>query len=172
MKRLLIVEDTYGVDFHRELLEKLIANGIIDSSPAPRIARKPAEKCDKALRRRVLARAVEEPLKVLFVIDTEGEMNAEEAFVLRHFKAMPQYVQVRVATVEPKHEAWLCIGLGGNKLSCRRDPVFELCKLRNVTEFKKEYLGKWANRLDITKLLDESDFNRYLDYLRWIMDKS
>jgi hypothetical protein len=74
---------------------------------------KPAEKCDKALMRRVLARAVEGPVKALFVIDTEGEANAEESSVLRHFKSTSQYVQVRVTTVEPKHEVWLCKVLEG-----------------------------------------------------------
>lgn len=170
MRRLLIVEDTYGVEFHRKLLEKLRASGIISSSPTPRIERKPAEKCDKALMRRVLARAVEGPVKVLFVIDTEGEANAEESSVLRHFKGTPQYVQVRVTTVEPKHEVWLCIGLGGNRSSCRREPELELCRLRGVAEYRKEYLGDWADRLDVDKLLGERDFQRYLEYLRWIME--
>jgi hypothetical protein len=171
VKRLIYVEDKYGIEFHSKLLEKLREKGIIGSSPTPRIERKPVEKCNAAVRRKVLARAVEGPVKALFVIDAEGERNAEEFFVLRHLKKLPPHVQVRVAAVEPRHEAWLCVGLGGDKPSCRRNPELELCRLRGVVEYRKEYLGEWADRLDVTKLLDEPDFKRYLDHLRWIMEE-
>jgi hypothetical protein len=170
VRRLIYVEDTYGIEFHRKLLEKLRASGIVGSSPTPRIERKPVQKCNTAMRRKVLARAVEGPVKVLFVIDAEGERNAEVLFVLRHLKKLPPHVQVRVIAVEPKHEAWLCIGLGGNRSHCHWNPELELCKLRRVVEYRKEYLGDWADSLDVNKLLGEHDFQRYLNHLRWIIE--
>ncbi|GAB6947149.1 hypothetical protein JCM16161A_12790 [Vulcanisaeta sp. JCM 16161] len=52
IKRMIVVEDTYGVGFHRELIRKL---GI---STNPEVRRLPAGKCSNALRRKVLASAV------------------------------------------------------------------------------------------------------------------
>jgi poly-beta-hydroxyalkanoate depolymerase len=36
-------------------------------------------------------------------------------------------------------------------------------------EYRKEYLGDWADSLDVNKLLGEHDFQRYLNHLRWII---
>ena len=69
------------------------------------------------------------------------------------------------------HEAWLCIGIGLGRGSCRSDPEREISKAIG-TDYKKHMLGKLAARVSIESLLEESDFKSYLDGLRWLLDCS
>jgi hypothetical protein len=62
------------------------------------------------------------------------------------------------------HRSW------GNRSHCHWNPELELRKLRGAVEYRKEYLGDWADSLDVNKLLGEHDFWRYLDQLRWIIE--
>ncbi len=114
VKKMMIVEDTYGVDFHRELLCKL---GGINMNLE--IRRLPTGKCNNALRRKVLANALSGSsmaFKVIFVIDEEGKgMNNAVNDVLMHMKELED--RIRVVVVQPRHETWLCIGLGLIRLS-------------------------------------------------------
>jgi uncharacterized protein YllA (UPF0747 family) len=55
VKRLIYVENTYGVGFQRKLLEKLREDGLLSSNLDPGVERLPAGKCSKTLQRRVLA---------------------------------------------------------------------------------------------------------------------
>ncbi|WP_243675732.1 hypothetical protein [Vulcanisaeta distributa] len=85
VKRLMIVEDTYGVDFHRELLRKLGINMNLE------IRRLPTGKCNNALRRKVLANALSGSsmaFKAIFVIDEEGGKGVNNAVndVLMHMR--------------------------------------------------------------------------------------
>jgi hypothetical protein len=169
MLRIVFVEDTYGKEFHMAIMRKLRENDELDPSVGIRVDSRPVRKCDAKLRRIVLSRpeVIEgERVKVLFVIDSEGKPNAEDV-VLMHFSDLPDNVFVRVVTVNPMHEAWLCIGLGGDKRVCRQDPVGALSRLRG--DYEKRYLGEWASRVDIGNLMPEQDFGEYLSALRWLV---
>jgi hypothetical protein len=50
MKKIIFVEDTYGVGFHRTVLEKLKEVKELDNSFNPRIERLPTGKCNPGLR--------------------------------------------------------------------------------------------------------------------------
>jgi len=67
------------------------------------------------------------------------------------------------------HEAWLCIGLGGDRSRCRDSPIYELSKLLNKPYDDKSLLAKYVERIDIARLLSEEDFGTYLDYLKWLL---
>ncbi|GAB6947150.1 hypothetical protein JCM16161A_12800 [Vulcanisaeta sp. JCM 16161] len=75
--------------------------------------------------------------------------------------------RVRVVLVQPKHEAWLCIGLGFDKIKCRKQPEDVL--RYNKGNYEKRYLAEWANNVDIGKLRNEPDFQDYLDALNWLL---
>jgi hypothetical protein len=167
MLRIVFAEDTYGKEFHKAIIEKLRKNNKLDPSVGIRVDSRPVRKCDAKLKRIVLSKVIEgEQVKVLFVIDSEGRPNAEDD-VLMHFSDLPDNVFVRVVTVNPMHEAWLCIGLGGDKRVCRQDPVGALSRLRG--DYEKRYLGEWASRVDIGNLMPEQDFGEYLSALRWLV---
>jgi len=170
IEKLIFVEDSYGVDFHRKLLERLKTLNLINVSSNPKIFRIPTTGCNQALVRKTKARIIGvSSWRMLFVIDSEG-LSIEEASrrVLEHFEPVER-VLIRVAVVKPMHEAWLCIGLGGDRSRCRDNPIYELSKLLNKPYDDKSLLAKYVERIDITKLLSEEDFNTYLDHLRWLL---
>ena len=72
--------------------------------------------------------------------------------------------------VEPSHEAWLCIGLGFNRSSCRRNPVDTLVRGRRVKSYEKRYLEKWAGEVDVQRLQGENDFKEYVNSLKWLLE--
>ncbi len=169
MLRIVFAEDTYGKKFHMAIIRKLRENNELSPSVGIRVDSRPVRKCDAKLRRIVLGRpeVIEgERVKVLFVIDSEGKLNAEDD-VLMHFSDLPDNVLVKVVTVIPMHEAWLCIGLGGDKRVCRQDPIGALIRLRGG--YDKRYLGEWASQVDIGNLMPEQDFGEYLSALRWLV---
>ena len=167
MLRIMFVEDTYGKEFHTAIIRKLRENDELDPSVGIRVDSRPVRKCDAKLRRIVLSEVIEgEQVKVLFVIDSEGRSNAEYD-VLNHFRGLPDKVLVRVVAVNPMHETWLCIGLGGDRRVCRQDPIGALSRLRG--DYEKRYLGEWASRVDIGNLMPEQDFGEYLSALRWLV---
>jgi len=107
--------------------------------------------------------------KILFVIDSE-RLSAEEATnrILEHFKSKERK-RVRVAVVQPMHEAWLCIGLGGDRSKCRNDPIYELSKLLNK-QYEKPFLAKYIDNINAERLRAEEDFKAYLVQLEWLYD--
>jgi len=168
-ERLIFVEDFYGSDFHKKLLDKLKTLNIIKWSKNPKIFRIPTTGCNQALTRKVLARVVgASSWNMLFVIDSE-RLSAEEAKnrILEHFK-LKERKRIRVSVVQPMHEAWLCIGLGGDRSNCRDDPIYELSKLLNK-QYEKPFLAKFVDNMDVKKLQAEEDFKAYLDQLEWLI---
>ena len=173
MRRIIYVEDTYGEGFHRKILEKLKKVGLVASSLNPRVERLPAGKCNTALRRKVLAKAAAASgaaLKVVFVVDSEGNPEAPYSAVLRHFEEAPLVVSAKVVSVDPRHEAWLCIGLGGDRRGCRVSPEEVLSRLRRTRYESKRYLEEWANGIEVRYLLNEPDFRSYLECLGWLSE--
>ncbi|MGC8544000.1 MAG: hypothetical protein ACP5NQ_08665 [Vulcanisaeta sp.] len=164
VKWVLFVEDSYGVYFHSELMSKLRALNIINVNP--KIKRLPTGKCNNALRKKVLAVTVsEDQFKIVFVIDEEGK-GVDNAVndVLTHMRGVED--RVKVVVVRPMHETWLCIGLGYDKVKCRKSPIDEL--RRNRRDYKKEYLAEWARYVDVKYLVNEDDFKDYLNALNWL----
>ena len=173
ISRYVFVEDTYGVDFHRFLLEKLI---VFDEEllreiqgRMPVIRRLPAKKCNPAIAKKV--RAVlfgQENWKMLVVIDTENrKVNESIDSVRRHFKRS-ELKRTRLVTVHPRHEAWLCMGIGGDKKACRNDPESVISRLIR-RRYEKYMLSSMANRVDIRRLLGENDFQKYVSLLKWLV---
>jgi len=170
--RLLLVEDAYGVEFHRKLVDTLVERAIVSCCCKPRIERLPAGKCNQALRRKVLAKVFDESSwRALIVIDSERKSIEEaERDILSHFgQGHSQYLKMVI--VDPRHEAWLCIGMGLGRGSCRSDPEREISKAINA-DYEKHMLGKLATRVSIGLLLGEPDFQSYLEGLRWLLDCS
>lgn len=83
-------------------------------------------------------------------LDDEGRPNAVDSDVLRHLRNLPNVdVSIRVVAVSPMHEAWLCIGLGYDRRSCRSDPVGVL----RSEKYEKRHLGQWAERMSVDQLM-------------------
>jgi len=170
VERLIFVEDFYGVDFHRKLLERLKTLNLIRGSINPKVLRMPTTGCNQALARKVLARLVgTSSWRILFVIDSE-RLSAEEASrrILEHFRPEVRTL-IRVTVVQPMHEAWLCIGLGGDRSKCRDHPIHELSRLLKSPYDDKSLLAKYVKDIDVMKLLAENDFKDYLDNLMWLL---
>jgi len=82
--------------------------------------------------------------------------------VLDHFKRYKQ--PLLVITVNPRHEAWLCIGLGGDRSSCRANPEREIERITRRS-YEKYHLARYARRVEVERLLDLDDFREYLKVL-------
>jgi len=158
---LVLVEDSYGVDFHRELIEKL---RYIEARIPAYIVKHVNLKCSpKALR---VVKAIElkhRVSKVIAVLDEDGVERAEvKREVLGHFKGYKQ--PLLVITVKPRHEAWLCIGLGGDRSSCRANPEREIERITGRS-YEKYHLAGYARRVEVERLPDLNDFREYLKAL-------
>jgi len=106
---------------------------------------------------------------MLFVIDSEG-LSIDEASrrILEHFGFEEQEL-IRVAVVESRHEAWLCIGLGGDRSKCRSSPEDVISRILNEPYDDKSLLARLTEQIDVSRLLGEDDFKKYLDYLKWLL---
>jgi type I site-specific restriction-modification system R (restriction) subunit len=174
MKRIIKVEDSHGVAFHRELIKKLKERGLLgDTVHNPLVERLNTGKCNLKLVRTILTRLVgENRLKVLFVVDSEGRADVAYNDILKHFKKKRPGVErldVKVVVVEPRHEAWLCIGLGGDRKKCRSNPEEVISRIKN-NQYKKWKLSDWAQDVDISNFLSESDFKDYIQGVKWLLE--
>lgn len=166
--KLILVEDTYGVGFHRELLRKL---GYGDARVE--VYRLPVKECNPKLERgvkaKLLAKGVPRRFKLLIVIDTEG-MPEDDAKrnVLKHFKQTPPE-SIRVVTVDPKHEAWLCVGLGLKPSKCASNPELELEHYLGKP-YEKHHLSTLAPRINLGYLSKRKDFKEYVESLKWLLN--
>jgi hypothetical protein len=166
MKKIIFVEDTYGVGFHRTVLEKLKEVKELDNSFNPRIERLPTGKCNPGLRGKVISRSGGEDTKILIVADTEGKPDEVRNCIDKIFSNVPLNIHITTAFADTRHETWLCIGLGGDKTRCRQDPEHELRKLRDVRDYRKEHLSEWAKDIDVCMLLEDHDFRKYVETLK------
>ncbi len=163
------VEDTHGVMFHQVLINKLFERNILSGS-RPSVRKLPAKKCNQAISRKI--RGVlfnEDKWKIVVVIDTERR-SFEEALrdITDHFERN-ELDNMRIVLIEPRHEAWLCIGLGGDKHKCRSTPEDIISKSIG-RPYEKYMLGKLAHRIKLQKLLQEKDFKEYIDALNWLIE--
>jgi len=173
LRRIIKVEDSYGVDFHRELIEKLKGRRLLgDTVYNPLVERLNTGKCNPKLVRTILSRLLGvNRLKVLFVVDSEGRADVPYNDILRHFERKPgvERLDIKVVVVEPKHEAWLCIGLGGDRKKCRSSPEEVISRIKN-NQYRKRRLSDWAQDVDIDNLLSESDFKEYIQGVSWLLE--
>jgi len=168
-KRTVFVEDTYGVQFHRYIVDRLIETGVVQGNYQPQIRRMPAKKCNHALYRKILgALLLYRSWRAIIIIDSEGKPSNEAAEndVLSHFERYRD--RVRVVVVEPRHEAWLCIGLGGEPLKCRRSPEDQLSMLLR-RPYSKHLLATMSRHVGLERLISERDFREYIEALKWLM---
>ena len=167
--KLLLVEDHYGVEFHATLLRKLRGS----SASGIRIRRVPAKECNVAMVRKIKAMLFPEVAssKIVIVVDSEGAPPTEVARrIYTHFKRSRgiDMDRVRVAVVTPRHESWLCIGLGLNREACRSHPEDLIVRSHNLKSYEKRYLAKLAREIDVAKLMSEQDFREYIDAIEWL----
>ena len=179
--KLVLVEDTYGVEFHKTLINKLREKALLDKNmDTPLVKRLPARECNPKILRETRAiiasktrptrREIEES-KILVVIDQESQPREEaRQRVLKHFKPrhgnQPVPRTVRVVVVEPRHETWLCIGLGLDPRSCTKDPETAITRKTKAKSYSKDMLARLAPHIDPGKLLGRRDFREYLEALR------
>jgi len=166
MRKLVFVEDTYGIQFHRIIAEKLKDIGVLGNDFNPKIERLPTGKCNPGLRGKIIARIDREDAKALIIIDTESNPNKVKSCIEEIFKRIPDNIRIDTVYVDLKHESWLCIGLGGDRVKCRQDPEHELRRLKNVRDYSKDYLSKWAKDVDVSRLQGENDFKDYENKLK------
>ncbi|MEB3861385.1 MAG: hypothetical protein GSR84_04105 [Desulfurococcales archaeon] len=174
--RIVAVEDTYGVRFHDELISWLIDTGILCNS-RPRIRRMPAKKCNQALYRKLVGIALAKApnnWKILVVIDSEGRApeEASRQDVLSHIQKRVKE-HFRVAVVEPLHEAWVCLGLGGHRAICRSGKgAIRFIETTLGVRYEKRLLEKIPKMRGFTfsRLIEEHDFQAYIQSLKWLLD--
>jgi hypothetical protein len=119
MKRIILVEDTYGVGFHRTVIEKLKEVRELDNNFNPKVDRLPTGKCNPGLRGKVVVKCGGEDAKVLIVVDTEGRLDEIKNYMDKIFSNVPPSIRISTVFVDPRHETWLCMGLGGDRARCR-----------------------------------------------------
>jgi len=166
MRKLVFVKDTYGVQFHRIIVEKLKDIGVLGNDFNPRIERLPTGKCNPGLRGKIIARIYREDANALIIIDTESNLNKVKSCIEEIFKGIPKNIRIDTVYVDLKHESWLRIGLGGDRIKCRQDPEHELRRLKNVRDYSKDYLSKWTKDVDVSRLQGENDFKDYENKLK------
>ncbi len=176
--RLVLVEDTYGVDFHRRLIEKLRqANLVQFSTSMPRVERLPARECNPKITRSVKAliaasygasRKTLEKTKIVVVVDQENLSPAEarERVAIHFEKDSALKGKARIVIVAPRHGAWLCIGL--DPRHCRKNPEDAIVRARSLKAYEKHHLARLADQIDPTRLRGQPDFNEYLEALQWL----
>jgi len=172
----LFVEDTYGVSFHRVILERLeearkLPKG---ASRLVTVRRLPSKKCNERIYRGIAGYMLSrEPdphrWRVLVVIDSEGRApeEAAERDVLAHVKGR---APIEVVVVEPRHEAWLCLGLGGERRICRQSPESSIERLAG-RPYEKRMLATMAGRVDVGRLMREADFQAYVKALEKLLGR-
>ncbi len=163
---IILVEDTYGIDFHRSIIHRLYGKNQLRGLSIKRI---PAKECNPSIARKVKAMLLDKDRsawKVLIVVDSEGRRPEYVAKrVMEHFEGdKDQYLKVKVTVINPCHEAWLCIGLGIGRAACRSDPKAAIERISN-TIYSKRYLAQWAEKMDISRLEKEGDFRKYRELL-------
>jgi hypothetical protein len=164
---MVFVEDTYGVEFHEKLLSELSERRIV-SGRYVKVSRLPSWICNQTLRRKLLARTGLGGHKTLIVIDSDGDPESAVKRVAGHLTDWP--VPLRIVTVNPRHEAWLCIGLGLDRRNCRRDPE-ALIERAIGGKYRKNMLAKLARRVDAGNLFGEKDFSEYVNVLRELLQE-
>jgi len=166
--QLLLVEDSYGVEFHNVLLRMILGKHSL------RVDRLPARECNPAIVRKIRGMLLDGDVskaKIVVVVDAENQdRNVVRERILMHFRSRypPHEHQVRVVTVNPRHESWLCIGLGLERGKCRQIPEDIIVRERRLKSYEKRYLAQLARYIDTSKLGSEEDFKEYLKALEWL----
>ncbi len=156
------VEDVYGVEFHKEIITQLRDRGFIKR--VPRVRKLPSRLCNPGLSGK-LASVTHGEERIIIVID-DGRPDQALAGVHRHLKRWKELF--RVVLVNPRHEAWLCIGLGLARRGvgeCRDSPE-DLIERHVGAPYTKPMLARLSRRVSIDLLLRFEDFQAYVGALR------
>ncbi len=163
---IVFAEDTYGVLFHRKLIAGMEDKGIIPRGKV-RVKRLPSWICNHSLRKKLAARVGAGEYKALIVVDSDNDPEKARKNILRHLENWP--VPFSVVTVDPRHEAWLCIGMGLDPRKCRRNPEAVIERHLN-TVYEKRMLSTLSSKISIDHLLDKTDFKKYIKELKKLLN--
>lgn len=171
MKVAIFTEDTYGIKFLKEIINKLIREGYLKGNIEFVRSYTPSliKKCHNVgIKVKSVIREVD---RVIVVIDKENVYNYnEEMEIWRHLKNLSSKDKSKISIIatEPCIEEWICISLDfefdktGADIDLKPDRVLE----RNIG-YKKEELAKYAEKLDIEKLLKYSEsFKKFYNALK------
>ncbi len=164
---LILIEDFYGKDFIKNLVNRLKREGVIGKNikvdcqwsygrlnpKITRILRSNADYVDRAI----------------IVIDAEGEN--EEDVIRKLEELIPQEIEPKTKYIVFDYciEEWICKGLS---IRFNQDPIKSLSdylrrKYGAHHSYKKYMLPDFAEEIDIEKLMDDQQFVRFLGYLKF-----
>ncbi len=161
---MIYTEDTYGVDFFRELVYRLQEEGHVGDFTLR--ALKLAGLCREKMKRQIIASAGDY-CKVIVVVDGDGkERNEVHKRVMEH---VPVEIQDKVQAIifQFMIEEWICNGLN---IRYRDKPSQDLNDwLRDTRGYKNKYekymLPNFVGDLDFQKLQNDANFNSFIDTL-------
>lgn len=162
---IIYTEDTYGVDFFKNLIERLIKENFVSDLIVK--CQRLAGKCWEKTKRQINSSG-EFYEKIIIIIDGEGS-NRNEVFedMKQH---IPNYLQQKVHIIifEYMIEEWICQGFN---IRFRNRPSEDLSNwLRNEKGYKYSYkknkLPEFANKIDISQLEENTNFTSLLNILR------
>ncbi|MEB3846167.1 MAG: hypothetical protein GSR83_03865 [Desulfurococcales archaeon] len=159
-------EDTYGVLFHRKLIAGLENKKIIPRGKV-RVKRLPSWTCNHSLRKKLAARVGAGEYKALIVVDSDNDPEKARENILRHLENWP--VPFSIVTVDPRHETWLCIGMGLDPRKCRRNPEAVIERHLN-TVYEKRMLSTLSSKTSIDHLMNKNDFKKYIKELKRLLN--
>jgi|GEM_PF-1371329 hypothetical protein len=159
LKVAIYTEDTYGLGFIKNVINRLISEGFISTKIQFAKTYTPAliKKCHNV---RKVCSVVRDVDRVLIVIDKESVDNYDEyEDIWKHLKNLKDYDREKIVVIatEPEIEEWVCVSLGidfdrtGNDIEKKPSRILE-----NNHNYKKSRLSEYANELNFKKLLEES----------------
>lgn len=109
--------------------------------------------------------------RILVVIDSEGRLPREAVENDIVWQVRRHRERFSVIAAVPRHEAWLCIGLGGDWGGCRSRPEGFLSRYagRPYDCKTKHLLAGLARGMDVCRLIGEEGFVEYLAGLCWLL---
>jgi len=106
--------------------------------------------------------------KLIMLVDSEYEnVQQVESLVLEHVPSIYRD-RVKVIVVDPKIEKWICIGLGirimGDPVETLKDHLRK--RTGNIRGYEKYMLPQFANKIEISQLMQVPEFKMLLNALR------
>jgi len=159
LKVAIYTEDTYGLSFIKNVINRLISEGSISTKIQFVKTYTPSliKKCHNVRKVKSVIREVD---RVLIIIDKENIYDYDEnKEIWRHLSRLKSEDKSKIVVIatEPEIEEWICISLGidfdKTGYNVRNKPS-EVLKRR--FDYKKRRLKDFSDKLDFDKLLAES----------------
>jgi hypothetical protein len=162
MKIKLIVEDFYGVDFLKNVIERLKAVNLVNKNliiPKPKHI--PAD-CNIKLDE-ILKMVDNTCDKIIIILDADGPQNYTDKYEkARSHISNSMKTPVKIVLAEYEIEEWICIS---KNLKWGHSKPSE--ELKSQFRYKKSSLPKYASELDFDKLIKKSkSFIAFLNALQ------